>query len=97
MVFLAQILIMVLEVGEEGTLRGTQIPPGVVFLEDSEREYILVGRIEDIGSDALAQSGHRNVDVDLEFGIHRGVRLEFERQIAVQIPSDLLVHQEYDK
>lgn len=97
MVLFTQVPIQILDVLEVGSLGRAQIPPGVILLQDAEREHILVRRVEDVGADAFARCGHGDVDVDLQFGVHRCVRLELEHQITVHVPGYLFVQQEHDQ
>lgn len=55
MVFLTQVTIQVLHVLKIGTLIRTQFPPRILFLENTEREHILIGRVQYVGSNIWKQ------------------------------------------
>lgn len=65
-------------------LLGRQLPPRVLLLQRVVADDILIRGVENVRADTTARHRHRYVDVDLQFLIDLGIRLEFELQPAVE-------------
>lgn len=51
MVLFSQITVQMLHVLEVGSLIWTQFPPRILLFQNAEREHILIGRIQYVGTD----------------------------------------------